>query len=61
MQIKKLNIITSPYEFMKMWQSLKGDTDLSAHAELLLAVPPSDLLSGACLFVCVGYSELVST
>jgi len=51
MQVKRLNIITSPYEFMKMWQSIKGDTDLSAHAELLLAVPPPDLQSGECLFV----------
>ncbi|XP_069676526.1 RNA polymerase II-associated protein 3 isoform X2 [Periplaneta americana] len=37
--------ITSPYEFMRAWQALKKDVNLSSHAQVLRAVPPADLPS----------------
>ncbi|XP_024945255.1 sperm-associated antigen 1 [Cephus cinctus] len=36
------DIVKSPYEFTRKWQSLKGDSDLSMHAELLRSVTPDD-------------------
>jgi len=49
-EIQTMGVITSPFEFMKVWQALKGDTDLSAHSQVLRAVPPSDLPTGECSF-----------
>ncbi|PNF26637.1 hypothetical protein B7P43_G06822, partial [Cryptotermes secundus] len=40
---QSVNIITSPYEFMKVWQALKGSTDVSGHAQVMRAVQPVDL------------------
>ncbi|PSN35297.1 hypothetical protein C0J52_20481 [Blattella germanica] len=37
--------ITTPFEFMKVWQSLKVSSDLATHAQVLRSVAPSDLLS----------------
>lgn len=42
-EVQRVNIITSPYEFMKVWQALRGSTDVSGHAQVLQAVQPVDL------------------
>ncbi|KAK2588280.1 hypothetical protein KPH14_004302 [Odynerus spinipes] len=38
-----LENITSPYEFLRAWQSLKDDNDLQQHARLLRALASKDL------------------
>lgn len=52
-QTQRVNTVTSPYEFIRLWQAIKVDTDLSEHAQVLQAVPPSHLSSGNVFF----YSE----
>ncbi|KAJ9583961.1 hypothetical protein L9F63_021694, partial [Diploptera punctata] len=37
--------ITSPFEFVKVWESLKVTSDLTSHAKILHSVKPSDLAS----------------
>ncbi|XP_021942394.1 RNA polymerase II-associated protein 3 isoform X2 [Zootermopsis nevadensis] len=44
-ETQRVNTVTSPYEFIRLWQAIKGDTDLSEHAQVLQAVPPSHLSS----------------
>jgi hypothetical protein len=50
-EVQRVNIITSPYEFMKVWQALRGTTDVSAHAQVLRAVQPVDLRTGEYSFL----------
>ncbi|XP_046476310.1 sperm-associated antigen 1 isoform X3 [Neodiprion pinetum] len=40
--IKDLDSIESPYEFLRVWQSLKTDVDLSLHAKLLRSLAPEE-------------------
>ncbi|XP_046741820.1 sperm-associated antigen 1-like [Diprion similis] len=40
--MKDLDSIESPYEFLRVWQSLKTDVDLSLHAKLLRSLAPED-------------------
>ncbi|XP_020281725.1 RNA polymerase II-associated protein 3 isoform X2 [Pseudomyrmex gracilis] len=41
--IQNLQSIESPYEFLRLWQSLKDDTDLKLHAKLLRCVAHGDM------------------
>jgi len=41
--LQKLEHIESPYEFLRLWQSLKDDANLMLHAKLLRIVPHKDI------------------
>jgi len=41
--LQKLEHIESPYEFLRLWQSLKDDANLTLHAKLLRIVPHKDI------------------
>lgn len=42
----KFDQIKSPYEFLRLWQSLKNDPELILHGRLLKALAPEDLDAG---------------
>ncbi|GAB1866747.1 Sperm-associated antigen 1 [Camponotus japonicus] len=43
MELEKLENIESPYEFLRLWQSLKDDTNLKLHAKLLRCIAHEDM------------------
>lgn len=40
------NSLSSQYEFLRTWRSIKYDPDLSLHADLLRQVSPNELSKG---------------
>lgn len=40
---QKLDNIESPYEFLRLWQSLKNDVNLELHAKLLRCIAHEDI------------------
>jgi hypothetical protein len=40
---QKLDNIESPYEFVRLWQSLKDDVNLELHAKLLRCIAHEDI------------------
>ncbi|XP_014486216.1 PREDICTED: auxilin-related protein 1 [Dinoponera quadriceps] len=43
MDVKKLEDVETPYEFLRLWQSLKNDTNLKPHAQLLRSIAQKDM------------------
>ncbi|XP_011633359.1 RNA polymerase II-associated protein 3 [Pogonomyrmex barbatus] len=43
MDFQKLDNIESPYEFLRLWQSLKDDVSLELHAKLLRCIASEDM------------------
>ncbi|XP_011693944.1 PREDICTED: sperm-associated antigen 1 [Wasmannia auropunctata] len=43
MDLQKLDNIESPYEFLRLWQSLKDDVNLELHAKLLRCIAHEDM------------------